>query len=165
MSSSVHRLRSMTFAAALLAYAMPFVTVSCPGGSQTLTGIQVAVGTTVEQQQLLGPPKTEHLDGEPLALAALLCAVAGLASAVLRRPVAAAASLVIGLLGAVLLLLLRSKIDGAVQNQGMGMFQVTYGVGYWTAVLGFAGSSLASLASRYVRPTLVTQTTVPGAAP
>jgi len=47
---------------------LPFVTFSCQGQPvASLSGIQLATGTRIQQPQVFGPPKEHQVDVEPLA--------------------------------------------------------------------------------------------------
>lgn len=88
---------------------------------------------------------------EPLALLALLCVAAGVLVGILlpagpRRW----SGMLLGALAAVFLLLLRSKINNDAVKEGQGMFQVTFGIGYWLAVFasGLAAVFNAAFARR-----------------
>ena len=44
-------------------------------------------------------------------------------------------NLLLGALAAVFLLLLRGKLSSDVLKESQGMFQITFGIGYWLALL------------------------------
>jgi hypothetical protein len=138
-------IRPSMFVLAGVMFVLPFVTMSCPGGTFTFTGLQLAMGTSVQEQQPLGPPRTRRISAEPLASIALavvvLGAAVGFASGSAGRTVSAGAAVV----GGVLLLALKSKIESELQKQAFGLFQVKFGLGYWGALLSYAGAFIASM--------------------
>lgn len=125
---------------ALFCFFLPFMTLSCPGGSFTFSGVQFATGTTIQEPQMFGKTTERKIPAEPLATAAfgltIVAALIGLAST--RTPRLATAS--IAAVNFVLLLLLKSKLDKEALSQGGGMFQVTWGLGFWLALAGYAST-------------------------
>lgn len=125
----------LLFVGSTLCFFLPFVTVSCGGiKAFTLTGQQMATGTTLTQPQPFGAPRTEKVPGEPFAAVAWLCAIVGIGLSLAGQRLAAgtAAS---GAVGAVSLLILRSRLDEQIQKQTEGMGQVSSETGYALAVL------------------------------
>jgi hypothetical protein len=153
MTFSAARVRSGIFALTALFYALPFLTLSCPGGASTFTGVELAIGTDVEEPQMLGPPKSQHVDGEPLALAALACAVAGALIASMRGRVGRTGSIVLASVGGVLLLAIQHRVGTQVQEQGMGILSAKFELGYWLALLGYGLALLSALTARRVPAT------------
>lgn len=127
----------------LLAFALPFLTISCGGAEMSFSGLDLATGTTIEGK---------HLDSAPAALAALACAVitviASISSSVSRpriglREVSSAA-------GAVLLVVLRFSLAANFPREARGMLEVSYEGGYWLAMVGFIFSFVIARASQPV---------------
>lgn len=102
---------------ALFCFFLPFLTISCPAGRFSFSGVQLATGTTIEEAQMFGEKRERTLPAEPLATGA------------------------IGALNFILLLLLKSKLDQDAVVQGGGMLQVSWGAGYWLALLGYASTA------------------------
>jgi hypothetical protein len=125
------------FLLTLFCFLLPFVTLSCPAGRFTLSGLQVAKGTTINEPQMFGGVKQREVKGEPLALAALLCALIGAGVGFMVSRKARFVAVGLGGLGAILLLFFRGKVEGDILREGGGMFQVSYGAGFWLAFLGF----------------------------
>jgi len=147
------------FVVTILCFLFPFVTVSCNGQKvASLSGMQLATGTSVEQQQVFGPPRKEKVTAEPLATVALVCALAGLGLSFLgvRAAIAPAGA---GALGALLLVILQSKLNSDITDKGQGMFKVEFEAGYvlvivffiaaaaWNAYLFFSGRNAVALAA------------------
>jgi len=101
----------------------------------------MVTGTTVQD---------EKLAPEPLAVVALLCAVAGLALSLGPRDVAAG---VAGGAGAVALFLLKASVDSKSLEKGGGMIQVSFGVGFWLALLALVACAALSYYIRQLRGT------------
>ncbi len=143
MQVSISRLRASVFGLTLVLFLLPFVTLSCQGSGFTFSGVQLAVGTTVQEPQLFGPPKDKRIDAEPFALAALVCAVVGIVAGFVAAVPARLLSASAGLGGAVLLIALRLKIEGEVSRQAMELVQVQWGIGYWGALLCYCAGFLS----------------------
>lgn len=133
------------FIVATLSFLLPFVTVSCNGQKVTsLTGVELATGTTVEEPQVFGPAQKKHVGGEPLALVAGLCAIAGLGLSFLGSRLAIAPA-VSGALGALFLLLLQSKLNSDVTKEAQGVFRLDYEAGYLLTLLFFIAGAAWNL--------------------
>jgi len=131
------KISPLIYAATLVAFLFPFFTVSCGGQRvSSFTGMQLAVGTTVDQPQLFGPAQQRRINPEPLALIAALCAVGGVILGFVRKRTALAAA-VAGVVGAVSLLWMKSNIDEQILKQGQGLLQANSEIGYGLAVLLF----------------------------
>lgn len=135
MQLRMRHISSASFLFALFCFFLPFVTLSCPGANITLSGVQLVTGTTVEEPQMFGGPTQRELGSEPLAVLAFLCVLAGLVVGLASPKGVRAISVGLGVLGAVLLLALKAKIGSDVSRQGEGMLSVSYGLGYWLALL------------------------------
>lgn len=103
----------------------------------TLSGIQLATGGSAASAQMLGDMKQEQADPAPLAGLAFVCGVLGLGLGFVRRRRGAIAPAACGALGAVLLLLLKSKIEGAMAAEGQGIIRVEYEMGFYALVTLF----------------------------
>jgi hypothetical protein len=132
----------LLFAGSTLCFFLPFATVSCGGIKVfTLTAQQLATGTTITQPQAFGASQTQKIDADPFAAIAGLCGIAGIALSLIGRRMAggAAAS---GGLGALSLLILRSRLGDQLQKQSQGLAQVSFESGYTlTLLLLIAGAA------------------------
>jgi hypothetical protein len=129
------------FIVTVLCFLLPFVTVSCNGQKiATLSGTELAFGTTIEQPQIYGPSVKKRTDAEPVATIAFLIAIAGIAVGFLaaRVPLASA---ITGGLGALFLLVLMGKLDSDVGKQAQGVLQIEYGAGLIMALLLFIAAA------------------------
>ena len=142
------RLSPAAFGAALLCFFLPFLTVTCQGQEvATLTGVQLVTGTDIQQQTPLGPSQKQHVDNEPLALVAVLCAVAGAGIGFLRDRRAGIASAVAGIAGAVSLWMMKSKFEERILSQGNRALAVEFGNGFYLAlVFLLVGAALGAYA-------------------
>lgn len=136
--------RPLPFGVTLVAYLLPFLTMTCMGQSHTFSGYQVAFGTTVSGQKLAG---------EPMAVLVLICAAVGLVLSL--KPALAAAikvELACSAVSVVLLLALQSKIGSAAAKQSV---QVSFQFGYWLALAALAaGCVLGAIALQSSPPTV-----------
>lgn len=133
MDPSLFKFRPALFALALVCFLLPFVELSCPGMSYSFSGIDVAFGTTVEGQKL---------DGQPLAAVALILAGLGIYVSLKVTESALKAATGIGGVGAILLFIVQSQVQGEAGRQGP--VQVSFEVGYWLALVGLAGGAALS---------------------
>jgi len=149
MQVPVRRAPSAAFLFCLFCFVLPFVTFSCPGGSVTFSGLQLATGTTISEPQAFGAARERKLAPEPLALAALLCAVGGLFATFVVGRVGSLVGGAIGSLGALLLLFLKNKLESQALQEGGRMLQVSYDLGFWLSFLSFCiAAALAILILR-----------------
>lgn len=125
----------LLFLGSALCFFFPFVTVSCGGmKALTLTGQQLATGTTLREPQPFGPPQTQKVDADPFAATAGLCALAGIILSVAGRKMASA-NAIAGGVGTLSLLITKVRLDEQLQKQGNGMISATYESGFILAVI------------------------------
>jgi hypothetical protein len=133
--SQSSKISPVLFVLCIVSFFFTFVTVSCQGRDVgSFTGMQLATGATVEPPQELGSSQKKRIDPDPFAALALLCAVVG-AGASLVGVKTAIAPAISGLVGAVSLLIMKSRVDNEIMKHGEGMFQVSYGAGFVLALL------------------------------
>ena len=149
MKDVVKKLSPAAFVLALVCFFLPFVTFSCQGQTvASLSGIQLATGTKIQQPQVFGLPKEHKVDAEPLAAVALLSVLAALVLSFLRGKKWGVGSAALAALGVILLAALKSKLDGDTLRQGEGIVQVSYGAGYYLCLvflLSAVGASIYTL--------------------
>ena len=146
----VSRALPLTYGAILVCFLFTFVNISCQGQRfVSLSGVQLAFGTTIETPKAFGGTEKKKIDPSPLVTLALIAAVAGLIFSLRLRGIAAVA----GAAGFVLLLFYKSDTDGDVLRQAGGMIQVDYGGGFIMAVTLFAVAVLlgSGIADRLLR--------------
>ncbi len=144
----VRSLSPLAFGFILFCFVLPFITVSCPGASYTMSGAQLVTGTTLSTPTAFGPPKQQTVEGEPLAALAALCALAGLVLGLLPGARFRVPGAVLAGLGAVLLLALRSKLVADAAREGQGMLQLSFDLGFWLALLGFVAAAVLTWRTR-----------------
>lgn len=126
---------ALIFAGAVLCFFLPFVTVSCGGVKAfTMTGQQLATGTTLSQPTLYGPPRSQKIGGDAFAAIAWVCALGGVLLSLIGRKMASATA-VAGGAGAVSLLIMRSNLNSQIQAKSQGMATVTYEAGFTLVLL------------------------------
>jgi len=130
------------FLGTLLCFFLPFVTVSCQGMHVfTLTGQELATGTTITQPSAFGSPTRQRVSPDPFAAIAAMSAVSGLILSVfgrrMLRSVATSAAV-----SAASLAVMKVHLDHQIQKQSMGMGQNNYLAGYFLALLLMAVSAI-----------------------
>lgn len=127
MRPPIRLLRPATAGFILFCFALPFFTLSCPGGSYPMSGIRLATGTTIEGTRV--PP-------DLVALASLAISVVLLAMSFGTTRSACAATAITAPAQAVLLLILRFRAQMSLAQEGRGMFQLQTDLGFWLAIVG-----------------------------
>jgi len=123
------------FILSILCFFFPFVTISCGGHKiASATGVQLAIGTTIEVPQAFGPSREQKVAQEPLAAVAGLCAVIGFGVSFAGGR-AAIVPTISGVLGALSLLIMKSRIDGGIVKHGQGVLQANYEMAFFLALL------------------------------
>jgi hypothetical protein len=125
---------------ALFCFFLPFTTISCARQPLvTMTGIQLAIGTSIQQPQAFGSPRERAIPPDIMIILALIAGGAGLAFALAGHHHDAAFA---GVVGAAILLVFKSLINNGIAREGGGMLQVEYGIGFWGAVLLYVAAAL-----------------------
>lgn len=137
------------FTLTLICFFLPFITVSCRQEEiATLNGIDLAIGKTVRQPSIFGnQSKEEKIPADPLATIALISGVIGLGTSFLKAKKSAIAPAGAGIVGFILLLMLKSKIDSEIVKQGQGLLLVSYGFGFWLAFIFFISATFLNVYS------------------
>lgn len=109
-----------------LCFFLPFLTVSCGGlKAFTLTGQQLATGTTLTAPQAFGPPRAQKIRGDPFAAVAAACALVGVVLSLVGRS-AFGVTAVIGGAGGASKFVMRTRLNSQIQQQGQGLATVNY---------------------------------------
>jgi len=108
----------------------------------SFTGFQLVTGTTIEVGggivgKGIEDRKTERVDPEPYAIWAFGAGIVGLVLSFIKSRGSKILSAIIGVVGAVSLLLLKSKLDRDVLRAGEGAFHIEYQFGFWLAFILF----------------------------
>jgi hypothetical protein len=141
------------FALILLCFFLPFITISCQGQDvMSMSGVQMATGVEYTKPydsmggafgSISAAPKTQKIAGSLPVGIAFTAAAAGLASIFLLKG-RMQKHLVPGIasgIGAILLLSIKSGTDDTILKQGGGMIQVSYGLGFYLALLLFVANA------------------------
>lgn len=138
MSAPRHsRSAFVAFAATLVTFLLTFANVSCQGQRvASLSGVQLAFGTEIDNADMWGNKRPQKVQPEPLALLAFFAAIAGGALALIGPATRRLTSLAGGT-GALLLVLLISKLERDATLHSSGMLDVSPGGGLLFAVLLF----------------------------
>jgi hypothetical protein len=135
-----------TFGCAILFFFLPFVQLSCMGqGVAKLSGVQLAVGTTLEQNDGFGHPQSRKLEGSPVAVLALACAVAGLCLSLTEVKPSAMVRAGCALAGVGLLFLLKSQVVSESVREGEGLIVVSLEIGFYLVLLALAAATAVNL--------------------
>ena len=134
----------------ILCFFMPFVNLTCSGQKiKSLSGFQLITGTEVKANEMFGelsennePREKNEVDPQPLALFALISAVAGLGLSFIRKKIITLITAAISVLGFILLILLKVILDGDAKLSAQNVLTLDYQFGYWLAVLLFIGSAI-----------------------
>lgn len=134
--NNTRKLSPAIFGIVIICFFLPFVNVTCQGQKvASFSGFQLVGGTTIEQSGGWGGKQVRNVSGEPLALFALLASISGLALSFYKHDKSAIAPAVVGGIGLILLLVLKSKLDNDILKQGGGMLQLEYSAGFWIAFI------------------------------
>lgn len=124
------------FGIALICFLLPFVNLTCQGSKvSTLTGLQLVAGGKMEVPSMGGGKQYQKFKGEPMALIAFLCGLAGVGLSFLTGKKNNGITAVAGVMGVIFLFLLKSSIeDGVLKNAG-GMVQIDYAIGFYFVLM------------------------------
>jgi hypothetical protein len=120
----------LLFAGSVLCFFLPFVTVSCGGQKLiTLSGQQLATGSTIQEPMAFGPAKAQKTGVNPFASIAAICAIVGvgLSLAGTRHATATAVS---GAVGTVSLGIMGARMGDQVQHATQGIGQANLEIGF-----------------------------------
>jgi hypothetical protein len=142
VESNAKKLPPVVFVLALICFLLPFVTFSCQGQRiLSLSGLQLVTGASIDQPQMFGPPQSQKMSPEPLAILAFLCGAGGLVLSLRKGRASTIASAAVGGVATVVLLALKSKIDGDALSKGGGVIQVNYDIGFYAVLLLFLAAA------------------------
>ena len=150
----VKRLSPAIFGIALICFFLPWVNVSCQGQKViTLSGIQLVTGTTIEEPKMFrelkgfshpyikepGRSSEEYnkIKGEVLAILTFLATIGGLSLSFLKRKKGTLGPAIAGGIGTILLLLLSAKLNNDIFQQGQGLLQLDYRIGFYLTLILF----------------------------
>lgn len=131
----LHRLRAGFFGVVIVAFFLPFMTLSCtvqPLQTQ-ISGIQLITGTQPNPSPTSIPP----IQPQPAAGVAFTAAWVGFTASFLPSRWGLWLPVGSGAVGGTLLLMLKSRFDQRVATEGAGVLRLDYHPGFWLAVGGF----------------------------
>ncbi len=134
----------------ILCFFLPFVNLTCSGQKiMSLSGFQLITGTEINASGMLDdfseknvPSEKNEVDPQPLALFALISAIAGLGLSFVRKKMSALITVVISVIGFIFLILLKINLDGDIKLSAQNVLSLDYQLGYWIAVLLFISSAI-----------------------
>jgi hypothetical protein len=156
MSDLLKKISPVYYVLIILSFFLTFVNISCAGTKiASLSGFDLAFGTTITMPgNDMFNKKTETketpTDAEPLAIVALVLAVAGIVLSFLRISKQQLILLILGIAGFVIMLLLKSAVGGDITKQPVEMLEISYGFGYYLSLILFMVSSISSGAAMYL---------------
>jgi hypothetical protein len=147
MNTTTKVVRAGFFGLVIIFFLLPFVVVSCPNTEKavSISGFELATGTVIRGSNFGANIDSRRIDMHWQALAALLCAVAGVVCSFIPKKLPFFLCLVAGAAGILFMILLRNRIaiEGAeFVNQG---FRLYYASGFWTAIVGFCLALVVTL--------------------
>jgi hypothetical protein len=147
MKNPSKKISPALFGLTLICFFMPFVTISCQEQPiSSFTGVELARGTSVKSPSFGGnSSKQEQIPPNLFATMALLSGVVGFGTSFLKAKKSAIAPAGAGTAGFILLLMLKSQIDGEIAKQGQGILLASYGLGFWLAFLLFISAALVNI--------------------
>ena len=137
MKKSVKNISPAIFGIIVICFFLPFINVSCSDQKlMSFTAFQMVTGTTIQQPSMFGEnTERQEVDPEPLAIAIFACVIAGLLLSFIKNRKTAILPLICAIVGIATLLMLKSKIDNDVLNEGGGILQIDYVFGFWSILL------------------------------
>lgn len=142
MKSRAKRISPALFGIIIILFFLPFMEVSCDDQkAMSFTGIQMVTGTTIQQPSMFGEKtESQKVDPEPLAIITFSCVIIGLLLSFIKNRRSAIFPAVSASIGAIALLLLKSKIENDALREAGGMIQVKYVLGFWAILILLIGA-------------------------
>jgi hypothetical protein len=148
------------FVLAAILFLLPFADLSCSGTKVvSVTGVDLVIGKQVDNSSYGGSSSENAIDPQPLAIVALVAAVAGVVSGFIWKR-KAIARVILGVAGAALLIALKFKLDGDISREGQGYLQISYQFGYWAAIIVFVAAAAVNFLKKEISLKLGTEAEV-----
>ena len=192
MNDKARLLTPAGFGIALICFVLPFATLSCQGKEvATLSGLELAFGKSLDasalpmnpsdaaafqekskeeqeaaMMQVMGAAQAQAIGANPWAIAAALCAAIGIGAALLGGRTAGIVPAGLAGLGALLLFVAKTRVEGQVSGPTMGMGQVAWNAGFWLCLAAFAVNAAFNAYLATAEPKVVRDSLAPrGAGP
>ena len=124
------------FTVILICFFLSWLNLTCNSKPYaSFSRMELVTGTKVEQKRIFGSSKSKKVEPEPIAVGALVLAIIGIALNFVKKSKFNFASAIVGLAIFIALLILKSKIDSEVTNQGEGMVEASWLLGFWGALI------------------------------
>lgn len=139
------QLRFAPLALALVAFFLPFVEFSCQGKViQSMKGVELAVGKTIEQRDPYGNVKERRVDGRRPFMIALGCAAVAAITCFVATPGGKLISAGVAAGGFAALLVGKSDLEREIARESSGLAQCLWGYGFMAAcALLLVGAAVA----------------------
>jgi hypothetical protein len=130
------------FLLAILFFLLPWMSVSCAGEDIIqVSGLDMVTGSYNVPDESI----SSGSESELFAILALISAIIGLVACLIRHKVAFFTRVISGIAGIAFLVLLKLKIDNNIFDEGQGILQVNYLIGYWLTLLAFVTAIIVSI--------------------
>ncbi|MFO7446466.1 MAG: hypothetical protein R6W90_08870 [Ignavibacteriaceae bacterium] len=147
---AVKKFSPALFIIIIFCFVLPFINITCSGQEiMSVTGIQLITGTDyepgekfIEEGMFDNNYQTDGIDSQPMAILALLAAIAALVLSFNRSKIAALFCMVVSVLGAFFLLLLKINLDSETAGSGEVMVKINYLFAYWFSLLVFVAGAI-----------------------
>jgi len=128
------------FLVTVLCFLLPFVNISTGAGTKigALTGVRILTGTTLNLPQ--AAEGMQRVDGDPMAVFAVLCVLISLAMSFVASGGLALYPAMGGVIGAASLLVMKFTLPAQIAKQGSGL-QVNYQPGFFLALVALLGAA------------------------
>ncbi|NJL53818.1 hypothetical protein HC928_00835 [bacterium] len=129
MSGLPKQISASMFGGILFCFLLPFVFASCRGTTFNLSGIELALGTTIDSN-------AQQIDPVIEVQLVFVCALAGLVVSFLTFQLRQYVIMGLSVVGAILLLVFKVRID-AESRQAAGFITIGMSYGFWLSLLLF----------------------------
>ncbi len=146
MADMLKKISPVFYVVIVLSFFLTFVNITCAGTKiASLSGFEVAFGTTIEQPGGAGgmfggkgaKAKETTTDPNATAIIALVIAVAGIILSFVQIKQQSLILIILSALGFIVMLMVKSSIGGDISKQPVQMLEISYGIGYYLALLFF----------------------------
>lgn len=139
------------FLLVVVCFFLPFAEIRCSGEKVgSVRGTDLVLGAQYHEPLPFSGGRSRKVEPQPFAILALAAAIAGIAVSLFNSRPAKMLSMLIGIAGGLLMLLLKSDLRGEVASQTTAPLEMRFLTGYWGAVvLFFLSAALNGMALNY----------------